>query len=111
MQKINLEKSQARLRASNVLIGLLLFVAASRACLRVLVANQQVGNSEKLHILDEKIAKVTAENQVLSEQLASKESLLSLEIKVTALGFEKVPKFAFLPKENDVALSTQTPSL
>jgi cell division protein FtsL len=112
LQKINDQKKQGREKTSNVLVGAFVMIAVILCIARVLIANQTVEASEKLRSLDVQIRKVQTENQILSEQLRQKQSLITLSERAQQAGFTKTNSFSFISATSPVAFDgtrVQTP--
>lgn len=73
------------------------------AVVRVIIANAEVEAGEKLRNLDKQIAALEEENQLRSEKIRAKESLVSLEQKAAKQGFQKTANYAFIEKAGPVA--------
>lgn len=107
MQKLIEEKRQNNVRSSNILVWAFVSVVIFLSITRVVIANQLVGASEKLHHLDSEIQKLQSDNEVLSEDLRKKESLQAMEVKTKILGFVPTIKYSFFKQSDSVAMSVQ----
>lgn len=90
-------------RKSNIIVSALVFLVMTLAVVRVVIANAEVEAGEKLRNLDKQIAILEEQNQLRSEKIRSKESLISLEAKAAKQGFQKTGKYAFVEKSGPVA--------
>lgn len=107
MQQINDQKKQNKSRTSSVLIYALFGVITILGTIRILIANQMVGASEKMRSLDSQIQKLQSENEVLSEDLRQKQSLVAVQTKVNHLGFTKTSTYSFVKPSDSVAFGIQ----
>ena len=108
MQKLDEEKRQSKEKKTNILVWLFVTIVIFLSITRVLIANQLVGTSEKLHNLDSQIQKLQSDNEIRSEDLRKKESLLTLETKTRQLGFTQTNKYSFLKPSDPVALANES---
>lgn len=74
---------------------------------RIIVANQTVGVSDRLHKLDIEIQKYKADNEIQAENLRQLESLQNVSMSVSRLGFVPKKNFSFLKTNESVALVGQ----
>lgn len=90
-------------RTSNILVSALVMVVLFLAVVRVVIANVEVDASEKLKNLDKKIAVLEGANQLSSEKLRAKASLVKALKEASRQGFQKTRDYSFVEAIGPVA--------
>ncbi len=103
MRKLQQEQNVRHDRFSGWVVFILFFIVALLSAGRVFAANRLVETSDNLRRLDAQVSQLEAQNQTLSQEVRTQESMAAIENRVLAGGFVKTGHFAFLSNSREVA--------
>ncbi len=98
MQKLQKEKLEQRNKKSRTVIFLAGLILVFACIIRVVIANRLVEATDKLHRLEVEEEKLQADNEILSENLRTKDSLISLRSEAEKMGFAPVTQVTYIEK-------------
>ncbi len=96
MKKLYLEQQQKRDRRGLWTTAVILLILGLVCTIRIMVANQLVEASEKLHRLETRRAELLAQKELLSQQVTAAKSLVKIRIEASAMGFVPAEKAVYV---------------